>query len=229
MNIPLYIIPARGGSKGIPHKNIAPLAGRPLIAYTIDAALEAQQQTGGYILVSTDDDNIAAAAENCGIKVGYRRPPELATDTAGSRETIIHAMDWADARGIVFDSVVLLQPTSPLRNADDIMATIKAYDNDPQADMALTVTPSDDNPYYNLFETDADGVLHICKGHGLYTRRQDVPKVFRINGAVYVIRPSSLRQMPLGEFSRRIPVEMPSERSIDIDSPDDLQRAEKRL
>lgn len=93
MNIPLYIIPARGGSKGIPHKNIAPLAGRPLIAYTIDAALEAQQQTGGYILVSTDDDNIAAAAENCGIKVGYRRPPELATDTAGSRETIIHAMD----------------------------------------------------------------------------------------------------------------------------------------
>ena len=70
------------------------------------------------------------------------------------------------------------------------MATIKAYDNDPQADMALTVTPSDDNPYYNLFETDADGVLHICKGHGLYTRRQDVPKVFRINGAVYVIRPS---------------------------------------
>ena len=204
MNIPLYIIPARGGSKGIPHKNIAPLAGRPLIAYTIDAALEAQQQTGGYILVSTDDDNIAAAAENCGIKVGYRRPPELATDTAGSRETIIHAMDWADARGIVFD-------------------------NDPQADMALTVTPSDDNPYYNLFETDADGVLHICKGHGLYTRRQDVPKVFRINGAVYVIRPSSLRQMPLGEFPRRIPVEMPSERSIDIDSPDDLQRAEKRL
>ena len=138
-------------------------------------------------------------------------------------------MDWADARGIVFDSVVLLQPTSPLRNAADIMATIKAYDNDPQADMALTVTPSDDNPYYNLFETDADGVLHICKGHGLYTRRQDVPKVFRINGAVYVIRPSSLRQMPLGEFSRRIPVEMPSERSIDIDSPDDLQRAEKRL
>ncbi len=138
MNIPLYIIPARGGSKGIPHKNIAPLAGRPLIAYTIDAALEAQQQTGGYILVSTDDDNIAAAAENCGIKVGYRRPPELATDTAGSRETIIHAMDWADARGIVFDSVVLLQPTSPLRNAADIMATIKAYDNDPQADMALT-------------------------------------------------------------------------------------------
>ncbi len=229
MNIPLYIIPARGGSKGIPHKNIAPLAGRPLIAYTIDAALEAQQQTGGYILVSTDDDNIAAAAENCGIKVGYRRPPELATDTAGSRETIIHAMDWADARGIVFDSVVLLQPTSPLRNAADIMATIKAYDNDPQADMALTVTPSDDNPYYNLFETDADGVLHICKGHGLYTRRQDVPKVFRINGAVYVIRPSSLRQMPLGEFPRRIPVEMPSERSIDIDSPDDLQRAEKRL
>ncbi len=95
--------------------------------------------------------------------------------------------------------------------------------------MALTVTPSDDNPYYNLFETDADGALHICKGHGLYTRRQDVPKVFRINGAVYVIRPSSLRQMPLGEFPRRIPVEMPSERSIDIDSPDDLQRAEKRL
>lgn len=226
---PLYIIPARGGSKGIPGKNIAPLAGRPLIAYTIDAALEAARRTGGTVMVSTDSDEIAAVAEACGLATPYRRPPELATDSAGSREVVLHAMQWARQNNIEFDVVVLLQPTSPLRTADDITGTLEAYAADDGADMAVSVCLSDENPYYNLFETDADGNLHICKGDGLYTRRQDVPPVYRYNGAVYAIRPDSIGAMPLGAFPRRIPYVMDSRRSIDIDTPADLLAAELML
>ena len=148
---PLYIIPARGGSKGIPRKNIKPLGGRPLIAYTVDAALAAQKTTGGTILLSIDDAEIAATVEAMGVHVPYMRPAELATDTAGSREMMLHAMDWAEAQGIEFDCVVLLQPTSPFRTADDILACIEALgEND---DMAVTVTEAHDNPYYTIFET----------------------------------------------------------------------------
>lgn len=162
---PLYIIPARGGSKGIPHKNIKPLGGRPLIAYSIDAAREAGA-ADSHIILSTDDEQIADTARSLGLAVDYMRPAALATDTSGSREVILDAMDWADARGIDYDCVVLLQPTSPLRTAGDIINALDAYS--PDIDMAVTVVPAASNPYYNCFETDSDtGFLHISKGDGL--------------------------------------------------------------
>ena len=224
---PLYIIPARGGSKGIPRKNIKQLGGRPLIAYTIDTAKEAQCVTGGYILLSTDDKEIAEVACRCGLEVEYMRPAELAADTTGSREVILDAMEWAERRGIYFDSVVLLQPTSPMRVADDILGAMKLFTHG--TDMVVSVCESDANPYYNLFETDADGVLHICKGDGLFTRRQDVPPVLEYNGAVYVINPGSLRKMSLGAFPCRRPYLMPRSRSIDLDTPADWERAEQYI
>ncbi len=221
---PLYIIPARGGSKGIPRKNIKELCGKPLIAYTIEAALKASARTGGYILLSTDDSEIADTARRYGLRVDYMRPAELATDTAGSREVMLDAMDWANGQRIDYDTVVLLQPTSPLRTADDIAGAEALYDG--TADMVVSVCVSDANPYYNLFETSADGTLHVCKGDGLITRRQDAPTVYEYNGAVYVINPRSLRSMPLGAFPVRIPYLMPASRSIDLDTPADWARAE---
>lgn len=221
---PLYIIPARGGSKGIPRKNIKPLCGRPLIAYTIDAALEARKSTGGTVLLSTDDAEIADTARALGLDVPYMRPAELATDTAGSREVILDAMAWADARGIAYDCVVLLQPTSPFRTAADIQACIDALG--PDDDMAVTVAPAHDNPYYTVFETAADGTLHISKGDGSYTRRQDCPPAWVYNGAVYAIRPESIRTMPMGAFPRRVPSVMPAERSTDLDNELDWLIAE---
>lgn len=226
---PLYIIPARGGSKGIPRKNIKPLAGRPLIAYTLDVAKECRALYGGYILVSTDDEEIARAARSEGVEVDYMRPASLGADTTGSREVMTDAMDWAEARGISYDCVVLLQPTSPLRTVADVEAAIKAFEGHPGADMAVTVCLSDDNPYYNLFETDAGGALRICKGDGLLTRRQDAPPVYRFNGAVYVIRPRSLRSMPLGAFPVRVPVVMPAARSLDLDTLADWARLESMM
>lgn len=225
---PLYIIPARGGSKGIPHKNIKPLGGRPLIAYTIDVARALAPDTD-HIILSTDDEKIAGTAEGLGLPVPYRRPAALATDTAGSREMMLDAMDWADARGIAYDAVVLLQPTSPFRTAGDVREALRIfYAKSP--DMTVSVTEAAANPYYDIFEADSStGTLSVSKGDGRYTRRQDAPRVWQYNGAVYVIRPDSLRRMAMGSFPVRLPLPMPRERSLDLDTPADWAVAEAMM
>lgn len=228
---PLFIIPARGGSKGIPRKNIKPLGGVPLIVHSIRVARAVVSRLGlppEHVLVSTDDEQIAAVAAEYGAPTSYRRPAALATDTAGSREVMLDAMDWATLRGVTFDCVVLLQPTSPFRTAGDVEETMKLY-GQRQPDMAVTVKEASANPYYNCFEAGADGALRVSKGDGLLTRRQDAPKAWEFNGAVYVIRPESLRSMPMGAFPVRIGYEMPPERSLDLDTPVDWAVAEAML
>ena len=226
---PLIIIPARGGSKGIPRKNIKELAGRPLIAYSIDVAKAVCNRlrlAESNIIVSTDDEEIATVAASCGVAVPYRRPASLATDTAGSREMMIDAMDYADRTGIPYDCVLLLQPTSPLRTPEDAISCLNLFETE-RPDMAVSVKEASANPYYNCFEADPDtGALKISKGDGLLTRRQDAPKAWEFNGAVYVISPESLRAMPMGAFKRRIPYEMPAARSVDLDTPADWAVAE---
>ena len=220
---PLFVIPARGGSKGIPRKNIRLLAGKPLIHYTIEVARTLADDSR--IIVSTDDDEIAATAELTGLKVDYRRPAELASDTAGSREVILDAMAEADRRGVEYDCVVLLQPTSPLRTAADVEGCMRLYT--PGCDMVVSVVEAACNPYYDCFETDpVTGMLHVSKGDGLITRRQDAPKAWQYNGAVYVINPDSIRRMTLGAMPRRIPYEMPRSRSVDLDTMLDWTIAE---
>jgi N-acylneuraminate cytidylyltransferase len=224
---PLYIIPARGGSKGIPHKNIKLLGGKPLIAYSIDVAKSLTDDLRRVVL-STDDAQIADVARQCGLPVDYMRPAEFATDTSGSREVMIDVMDWADKQGIDYDCIVLLQPTSPLRTVDDVTAALSLYNEN--VDMVVSVAEARSNPYYNCFETDPQtGFLHVSKGEGLFTRRQDAPSAWEYTGAVYVINPVSLRCQPLGAFKRRLPSPMPSERSIDLDSLTDWLVAETLL
>ena len=221
----LYVIPARGGSKGIPHKNIKPLAGKPLIGYSIDVAR--QLSADDDICLTTDDPDIAATAESMGLNVPFLRPASLATDTCGTYEVLIHALDFYRDRGIDYDTLVLLQPTSPMRTADDVRAAMALYS--PDIDMVVTVKEAASNPYYNCYETDNDGFLHISKGDGGYTRRQDAPKVWEYNGAVYVINVESLRRMPLSAFTRRRMSVMPAERSVDLDTPVDWLIAEKLI
>ncbi|MDE6234372.1 MAG: acylneuraminate cytidylyltransferase family protein [Muribaculaceae bacterium] len=232
----LYLIPARGGSKGIPGKNIKPLAGVPLIGHSIRHALDAGAPVDD-VVVTTDSEEIARVAREYGASVPFMRPAELASDTASSRDAILHAVDALHDAGRDYDAVVLLQPTSPFRRPDDIINAIHAYEeaaakatsDDEMPGMAVSVAEARTNPYYSAFETDSDGFLHISKGDGLYTRRQDAPKVWEFNGAVYVINPSLLRLHEISRLPRIIPVEMPADRSLDLDSLSDWQRAEQKF
>ncbi len=218
----LYIIPARGGSKGIPGKNIKPLAGKPLIGYSIDVARQLAEDKD--ICVTTDDPKIINTVENMGLKVPFVRPPELATDQSGTYEVLLHALDFYESNGVHYDTLVLLQPTSPFRTVDDVQACLNLYS--PDIDMVVSVKQATTNPYYNAFETDENGFLHISKGEGNFTRRQDAPKVWEYNGAVYVINVESLRKRTLGKFTRRRMYEMNAEHSIDLDTPTDWLIAE---
>lgn len=219
---PLYIIPARAGSKGIPGKNTKPLAGVPLVAYSIKAALEVAPVAD--ICVTTDDPEVIDIARSYGLTVPFVRPAELAADTSGSREVMLHALDFYNTHGGDYDTIVLLQPTSPLRIAADISGCLDLMR--PGIDMVVSVAEAAANPYYDCFEADTDGLLHIAKGDGLYTRRQDAPKAWQLNGAVYVINAASLRAMPMGKFPRRLMYAMPRERSIDLDTMLDWHLAE---
>lgn len=219
----IYIITARGGSKGIPRKNIKKLAGRPLIHYSIDIAR--QLANDDHIILSTEDEEIASIAEETGLPVPYRRPAALATDTTGSYEVILHAMDYADSQGLKYDKVCLLQPTSPLRIVEDVTACIDMYT--PDVDMVVTIAESRSNPYYNCLEPDpVTGYLTISKGDGMYTRRQDAPKVWEYTGSVYVFNPASLRRCNLGNMKRRIGYPTPAERCVDLDNITDWMMAE---
>lgn len=219
---PLFVIPARGGSKGIPGKNIKPLGGKPLIAYSVEVARQLAPDSD--ICVSTDDPAIADVVREMGLEVPFMRPDYLATDNCGTYEVLLHAVKFFEKLGRRYDTMVLLQPTSPLRTADDVRLCLEAYTSD--VDMVVTVVEAASNPYYNCYETDADGFLHISKGDGSYVRRQDAPKAWEYNGAVYVINIDSLKQMPLSKFPRRRMVEMERSRSIDLDTPLDWIVAE---
>lgn len=219
----LWLITARGGSKGIPRKNIKPFCGRPLVCRAIDQALECAAP-GDTIFVSTDSEEIKTASESCGVEVPFLRPEHLASDKSSSYDVIIHALDEFERRGKAFDKVVLLQPTSPLRTTDDIRNALALWSAD--IDMVVSVCEAKANPYYNAFETDPNGFLHISKGDGMFTRRQDVPKVWEYNGAVYVMTVESLRKGPMSSFKKRVPSPMPAGRSVDLDSPTDWLIAE---
>ena len=219
---PLFVIPARGGSKGIPGKNIKPLGGKPLIAYSVEVARQLAPDSD--ICVSTDDPAIADVVREMGLEVPFMRPDYLATDHCGTYEVLLHAVQFYENLGRNYDTLVLLQPTSPLRTALDVRRCLEAYS--PDVDMVVTVVEAASNPYYNCYETDAEGFLHISKGDGSYVRRQDAPKAWEYNGAVYVINIDRLKQMPLSRFPRRRMVEMERSRSIDLDTPLDWLVAE---
>jgi N-acylneuraminate cytidylyltransferase len=224
MNKILVVIPARGGSKGIPKKNIKPFDGEPLILHSIRQA-RAAFGDACEICVSTDSEEIRRMAEREGLQVPFLRPTQLATDTAPTRDVILHALDYYESIGFTPDRIVLLQPTSPLRTPEQIIEANALYGDD--VDMVVSVKESSANPYYDIYEQADDGTLHISKGEGKYTRRQDAPHVWQYNGAIYIINPQSLRRMTLGEFPRRIPYVMDRISYLDLDSPLDWEIGEK--
>jgi CMP-N,N'-diacetyllegionaminic acid synthase len=218
---PLVIIPARKGSKGVPGKNKKLLAGKPLIQYTIEAAREVFADAE--ICVSTDDTDIVALAENLGLKVPFLRPAELATDTSSSVDVVLHALGFYKQSGYDADVVVLLQPTSPFRTANHIREALRLYHS--QLDMVVSVCASRANPYYNLFEENADGFLRKSKD-GMFIRRQDCPPVWEYNGAIYIVTISSLLESGSFVLPNTVKFEMSEFASHDVDTKLDWQVAE---
>lgn len=218
----LVVIPARGGSKGIPHKNIKPLNGKPLIYYSIDVARLFTVDEN--ICVTTDDDEIIKAVENYGLKVPFKRPDYLATDTCGSNEVLQHAWKFFEEKGIYYDAVLLLQPTSPFRKVEFLKEAVALYDD--SVDMVTSVKSAPCNPYYDGFEDNEEGLLTISKGDGTIERRQDAPKVWQLNGSIYVINPKSLMEKGMAHFTRIRKYAMSELYSVDIDNPFDWKVAE---
>jgi N-acylneuraminate cytidylyltransferase len=218
----LFLITARGGSKGIPHKNIKPLNGKPLICYAIDLARQFVDDED--ICVSTDGDDIIEIVEGYGLKVPFKRPDELASDTAGSYEVILHAVKFYESHGRHYDNVVLLQPTSPFRTKEDVVGCINKFDG--ACDMVVSVKPASANPYYDIFEENEFGHLVISKGDGKITRRQDAPKCYEYNGAVYVININSLNTQHMNDFQKIRFYEMSEIHSVDLDTMLDWKYAE---
>lgn len=219
----LYLITARGGSKGIPGKNVKEFLGLPLVCHSIRQAREAGAEDCD-ICLSTDSEEIKQAAENYGLEVPFIRPDYLSTDTAGSYDVILHALEFYCSQGRDYDLVVLLQPTSPLRTAEDIRGAVELWHDG--LDMVVSVREARTNPYINAWQPDGEGLLHRMMGDGKKVRRQDAPEVLEYNGAVYVMSADSLRSKPMSEFDRIFPYRMPAERSVDIDTPLDWKLAE---
>lgn len=215
----LAIIPARGGSKGIPHKNIIDLCGKPLISYSVEAAKNSRYID--YILVSTDDDEIAKFAMEYGAKVPFFRPAELATDTSSTTEAIVHAIRGLESIGERFDDMILLQPTSPLRTTEDIDFAIEKYYQNGRSSL-VSVSEVDDHPI--LVRSIENDILKPLLNVSSDCRRQDMPKYYRVNGCIYINKISDINEK--SSFNdNSIPYIMEKSHSVDIDELSDLALA----
>lgn len=217
----LVVIPARGGSKGLPKKNIRLLQGKPLIHYSIEIAQKVFKNE--VICVSTDSEEIAKIAEETGIKVPYLRPKELATDTSTSQEVLLHCLEYHENKGQKFDAILLLQPTSPFRKKEFLEEIIAQDISD--IDMITSVTETKSNPYYVLAEENKNGFLEKSKKAN-FTRRQDCPKVYEYNGSLYLINVNSLKTKAMSAFTKVKKYEMDELYSTDIDDLKDFEYAE---
>lgn len=220
----LGVITARGGSKGIPRKNIKELGGKPLIAYTLSAAQKSNFLTR--TLVSTDDQEIAEVAKQYGGEVPFLRPPELAQDKSTSLDVIAHALQWVkENEGEEYDYVMILQPTSPFRTVEDIDACIKKI-VDTDSDSVMSMVELTDFSLKKLKKIENDRIFPLLEEEGRFStfRDQDIP-VYKRNCAIYLTKTEYLKQ---GDLFGKISLAhiMPAERSLDINTPFDFEFAQ---
>lgn len=215
----LFVITARGGSKGLPGKNIKDLCGKPLIAYSIDVARAFTDDDN--ICVSTDSEDIKRVVEMYGLKVPFIRPDYLATDTASSSDVLVHAINFYKEQGREYKKLCLLQPTSPLRTVEDIQGAFDLYrdDIDIVTGMVKSHAPSTLNE-----ETEDGFMVSVFNKGGL--GRQYVREMYETNGAVYIMNVNSLLTKGMKGFSRKIKYVMSKEHSVDIDDIIDFMLVE---
>lgn len=218
----LAIIPARGGSKGVPHKNVKSLNGKPLIGWTIEESLKSQYIDK--LMVSTEDKDIAKISKDFGSEVPFLRPEKLALDSTPGIAPILHAVKWFKNRNCDFDYIMCLQCTSPFRTHLQIDEAIeKLFEKD--ADSIISVCESEITPYW--MKKIEDGRLKNFLDEGVfYTRRQDAPKVYRLNGAIYMAKIQVILNIKNWYTENTIPYVMDRMSSVDIDNMLDFKFAE---
>jgi len=224
----LGLVLARGGSKGVPRKNIRLLAGKPLLAYTAEAAGRATRLTR--TVVSTDDDEIAEVARRWSLEVPFIRPAGLAADTTPSLPVVQHALAWLEARGERFDAVCQLQPTSPLRGPGEIDACIELLEiHGADAVMTMGRVPDEYNPHWVYFQ-DEEGAMRLSTGEAApLPRRQALPPAFHRDGSVYVTRRDVIMQQQSLYGSRVVGLVVPAVDRVNIDRLEDFVHAEAIL
>lgn len=224
----LGVITARGGSRGVPRKNIRLLCGKPLLWYTAHAALQSQRLTR--LILSTEDEEIAEVGRACGVEVPFLRPCELARDDTPSLPVVQHALRWMEEQGERFEAVCLLQPTNPLRRPEHIDACIDLLD-ERGADSVFTVlpVPEEYNPHWVFFQ-ELDGFLRLSTGRAEpIPRRQELPPAFHREGSVYVIRREVLLEANSLLGRRQLGYPLDPACSVNINTPADWRRAEELL
>lgn len=208
----LAIIPARGGSKGLPRKNILEVNGKPLLAWTIETAKKSHLIDR--LILSSEDDEIISTAHKWGCEVPFRRPPELAGDETSSVEVVLHAANNLDRQ---YDYIVLLQPTSPLRTAEDIDSCIEKCHHC-RVPSCVTITESEKNPAWMFHLDQFQHLQSVQPPHPLSSRRQDYQPVYVLNGAVYVVEWEWFKKNMKFIDTQSIGHIMPRDRSLDIDT-----------
>ncbi len=218
------IIPARSGSKGIPGKNLRPVAGKPLIAWTVEAALAATLLDR--VIVSTESSQIVEVALRYGAEAPFMRPENLAQDDTPGVAPVLHAAEWLEEnQGYRPDLIMLLQPTSPLRISEDIDNAI-ALAVERKADAVVSVTPAEAHPYWMKQIHDDGRVTDFIKLDRPIDRRQDLPPLYALNGAIYLARYKVLMEWKTFDTDNTFSFVMPPERSLDVDTPWDLYLAD---
>jgi CMP-N,N'-diacetyllegionaminic acid synthase len=221
------LITARGGSKGIPRKNVRLLTGKPMIAWTIEAAKQARGVSR--VLISTDDEEIASVSKQWGAEVPFLRPAELAQDRSSHIAVAQHALHWLDEHeGFQPDYLLLLQPTCPLRTSGDIEAAI-ALTQKGRVRSVLSVCEANDHPY-DVKRLCEDGrLMDYMSSQLAYERRQDYPPAYVVNGAIYLNRSDIILREGTFQPPDAVAYVMPPERSVDVDTPWDLRLVEMAL
>lgn len=216
----IALITARGGSKAVPRKNVAPIGGKPLIAWTIEAALESKSVKR--VVVSTDDEEIAQISRQWGAEVPFMRPAALAQDDSPHMPVVMHAHEWLEAREPKgFDQLLLLQPTSPLRNAEDIDNAVE-LSRKKNAESVVSVSEATSHPFLTKRVTEDGRIEDFIPPPPGYLARQKLPTVYAVNGALYLIRRDLLAEQKSFYTDRTYAYVMPVERSLDIDTAWDL-------
>jgi CMP-N,N'-diacetyllegionaminic acid synthase len=222
----LGTICCRGGSKGVPGKNIKLLKDKPLIAYTIETALASSLLND--TIISTDDELIASTAKKYGANVPFMRPDHLATDTASKWPVFIHALESYEKKyGVEVDYLVDMDVTVPLKNSFDINGAIQKALDDISVDVVITGYEPERNPYFNMMEIRPDGFAEIVKkGEKPIVRRQDAPEVYSLTPAAYVVKKSALYEFEHWSKAKCKIYPMPRERAVDIDTEIDFRIVE---